>query len=126
MRSNRTTFFIQLSLAFVFVLLLFPSRLALASSNKFERRRIQQSARDNTLSAIRTNDRSARDANGQLLRLTVAEHLRRADVYMSNRAFAEAREHWNALIKFYPDDKSVPQALFGIGRSYFQERNYAE
>jgi peptidoglycan lytic transglycosylase len=85
-----------------------------------------QSAHDNTLATVRRSDRDARDANGQLTRLPTAEHLRRANVYMTNRAFEEAREHWQALIKYYPEDSAVPEALLGIGRSYFQSRNYAE
>jgi soluble lytic murein transglycosylase len=52
--------------------------------------------------------------------------MRRAKVYMVNRAFDEAREHWQALLTFYPDDESVPEALLGIGRSYFQSRRYAD
>jgi soluble lytic murein transglycosylase len=45
---------------------------------------------------------------------------------MVNRAFDEAREHWQALLNFYPDDEFVPEALLGIGRSYFQSRRYAD
>jgi soluble lytic murein transglycosylase len=45
---------------------------------------------------------------------------------MTNRAFEEAREHWQALISFYPNDPGVAEALLGIGRSYQQSRRYAE
>jgi soluble lytic murein transglycosylase len=45
---------------------------------------------------------------------------------MTNRAFNEAREHWQALLTFYPQDAGTPEALLGIGRSYFQERKYQE
>lgn len=81
---------------------------------------------DNTLAAVRRNDISARDADGKLVRLTAAEHLRRASVYMANRAFDEARKHWQALISYYPQDTNVSAALLGIGRSYLQERRYQE
>lgn len=85
-----------------------------------------QSANDGTLAAVRRTDRSNRDANSKLLRLSPAEHLRRANVYMTNRAFNEAREHWQALISYYPEDPSVAEALLGMGRSYSQSRRYGE
>jgi soluble lytic murein transglycosylase len=43
---------------------------------------------------------------------------------MSNRAFPEARAHWQALVDFYPDDSRVPEALYGIARAYFQQKLY--
>jgi soluble lytic murein transglycosylase len=85
-----------------------------------------QSASDNSLAAARQSDVSDRASDGKLPQLPAAEHMRRANVYMSNRAFAEAREHWEALLKFYPQDSNVPAAMFGIGRSYFQERQYQQ
>jgi soluble lytic murein transglycosylase len=45
---------------------------------------------------------------------------------MTNRAFAEARAHFEALLERYPEDVNVPAALYGIGRSYSQVRSYAE
>jgi soluble lytic murein transglycosylase len=42
------------------------------------------------------------------------------------RAFAEARAHWQALIDNYPQDPRVPEALFGIARSYFLEKSYED
>ena len=86
----------------------------------------EQSAKDGTLSAVRRTDNESRDANNKLQRLSPAEHLRRANVYMTNRAFEEAREHWQAVISFYPGDPAVAEALLGIGRSYQQSRRYAE
>ena len=85
-----------------------------------------QSANDGTLAAVRRTDRVSRDADNKLPRLSVAEHLRRANVYMTNRAFGEAREHWQALITYYPEDPRVAEALLGTGRSYSQARQYAE
>ena len=61
-----------------------------------------------------------------MTRLTPEEHLRRANIYHVNRAFDEAREHWQALINYYPDDPRVAEALLGIGRSNFQSRRYFE
>jgi soluble lytic murein transglycosylase len=58
--------------------------------------------------------------------LSAEEHLRRGSIYLANRAFSEAREHFQALIERYPDDINVSAALYGIGRSYFQTRGYEE
>ena len=85
-----------------------------------------QTTGDAALSAVRRNDASSRDSNGKPLKQTVAEHMRRASIYMGNRAFAEARVHWQAVIDYYPQDPRVPEALLGIGRSYFQSRGYSE
>ena len=86
----------------------------------------KQANSDANLAAIRSQDRLARNSKGVITRLTPEEHLRRAAIYHANRAFDEAREHWQALINYYPDDPRVAQALLGIGRSYFQERRYSE
>lgn len=86
----------------------------------------EQSASDAMLATVRRQDRDARDAQGLMTRLSPDEHMRRAIVYHTNRAFEEAREHWNALMRYYPADPRVPAALFGVGRSYFQSRRYAE
>ncbi len=86
----------------------------------------QQSLRESTLASVRRSDASERDDKGNVPRLSQAEHLRRAAIYMANRAFEEARAHWQALITYYPQDPRVPEALLGIGRSYFQSKNYSE
>ena len=98
--------------------------LAAGSVLSFATGSIAQSAKDGTLANVRRTD--SRDSNNNLVRLSPSEHLRRASVYMSNRAFEEAREHWQALISFYPNDPAVAEALLGIGRSYQQSRRYAE
>jgi peptidoglycan lytic transglycosylase len=87
---------------------------------------VPQGASDASLAAIRKQDRDARNARGIITRLSPDEHLRRASVYHANRAFGEAREHWQALINYYPDDPKVPEALLGIARTYYQERRYDE
>ncbi|MCA1605060.1 MAG: tetratricopeptide repeat protein, partial [Acidobacteria bacterium] len=81
---------------------------------------------DASLAAVRRDDRLARNAKGIITRLSPEEHLRRAGVYHANRAFSEAREHWQALMNYYPNDPRVAEALLGIGRSNFQERRYNE
>ncbi|HJR08513.1 MAG TPA: transglycosylase SLT domain-containing protein [Pyrinomonadaceae bacterium] len=81
---------------------------------------------DDALSNARRLDREGRARDGQLAQLTPAEHMRRAAAYHANRAFAEAREHWQTMIGRYPTDVNVPAALFGMGRTFYQERRYAE
>ena len=81
---------------------------------------------DSALVNTRRLDQAGRNVSGQLATLSTEEHLRRAATYHTNRAFDEAREHWQALIARYPADPNVPVAMFGIGRSLFQERRYRE
>ena len=85
---------------------------------------VAQSASESTLASVRRSDAADRDAQGKLRKLTQAEHMRRAAVYLSVRAFDEARAHWQTLIDNYPQDPRVPEALLGIGRSYFLEKVY--
>ena len=84
-----------------------------------------QSTSDASLSAVRASDQMDRAAKGAT-QVTAAEHMRRAAVYMANRAFAPAREHWQAVLDNYPNDASVPAALYGFARSLYQERRYEE
>ena len=83
-----------------------------------------QSASETTLASVRRSDAADRDAQGRLKKIAQAEHMRRAAVYLSVRAFTEARAHWQALIDNYPQDPRVPEAQLGIGRSYFLEKIY--
>jgi len=86
-----------------------------------------QSATDAALNAVRINDRTGRSSDGKLAPdITAAEHMRRAGIYMTNRAFAAAREHWQALVDNYPNDVNVPAASYGIARTYYQERRYED
>jgi soluble lytic murein transglycosylase-like protein len=86
-----------------------------------------QSASDAALNSVRSSDRAERSADGKFgPQVTAAEHMRRAGIYMTNRAFAAAREHWQAVIDNFPDDVNVPGAWFGMARSYYQERHYEE
>jgi soluble lytic murein transglycosylase len=85
-----------------------------------------QAASETTLAAVRRSDTADRDAQGNLKKLTPAEHMRRAAIYLSVRAFAEARAHWQTLIDNYPQDPRVPEALLGIGRSYFLSKVYQD
>jgi len=86
-----------------------------------------QSTSDASLNAVRVSDRADRSANGKLLpEITPAEHMRRAGIYLVNRAFAPAREHWQAVLDNYPNDPNVPAALYGMARSYYVERRYED
>jgi soluble lytic murein transglycosylase-like protein/TolA-binding protein len=85
-----------------------------------------QGADDSALSSVRRADSISRGKNGKFEEVSPAEHLRRAGVYMANRLFAAAREHWQALISESPGDPNVPAALLGMARSYFVERRYEE
>jgi soluble lytic murein transglycosylase len=86
-----------------------------------------QGATDATLNAVRASDRTDRAANGKLAPdITAVEHMRRAGVYMANRAFAPAREHYQAVVDNYPNDVNVPAALYGVARTFYQDRRYEE
>ena len=86
-----------------------------------------QGTTDEALNAVRTSDRTDRAANGKLApAITAAEHMRRAGIYAANRAFAPAREHYQAVVDNFPNDVNVPAALYGLGRTYYQERRYED
>ncbi|HEY0459038.1 MAG TPA: transglycosylase SLT domain-containing protein [Pyrinomonadaceae bacterium] len=55
-----------------------------------------------------------------------AAHQQRAWIYQFNRDFADARLHYQAIIKNYPQSAGVPEALFQTGRGYAQEANFVE
>ena len=81
---------------------------------------------DAALRRITEADKAARAANGKLPVLAAAEHLSRAETYMANRLFPQAREHWAIYMANYPNDAGIPKALFGTGRSYMWEREYGK
>ena len=86
-----------------------------------------QNYNDATLQRVREQDRVAnRDANSSVPNLAPADHAYRADVYSFNRAFPEARAHWQKLLEKFPNDVNVAKALLGIGRSYMWEREYMQ
>jgi len=84
-----------------------------------------QKVSDASLDSVRTSDRADRLAKAPP-QLPAAEHMRRAAVYMANRVFAEARQHWQAVLDNYPNDTNVPAAIYGIGRSLYIERRYED
>ncbi len=81
---------------------------------------------DAALAQVSLKDQTSRDALGKLKVLTAPEHLYRAEVYMSNRQFPQAREHWARFMENYPNDAGMAKALMGTGRSLMWEREYAK
>ena len=85
-----------------------------------------QSISDDALASVRRMDSADRNARGGFSLLPASENLRRGNIYLTNRAFAEAREHFQTIVQSNPNDVNVPAALFGLGRAYFVPRLYAE
>ena len=81
---------------------------------------------DTALRTYISDDTASRSQTGKLAELSAAEHLRRAEVYSTNRMFPQAREHWKNVLERFPNDPGVPHALFGTARSYMWERDYPE
>ena len=81
---------------------------------------------DAALRTVTEKDATSRDARGKLSPLTAAEHAARAQVYLDNREFPEAREHAQQIIELYPTAPEFGHALFIEGRSYMWEREYAK
>jgi soluble lytic murein transglycosylase len=98
--------------------------VAFSLSLLFSVQALAQSTSETALAAVRRSDASS--GGTSIPKLAPAEHMRRAAVYLANRAFDEARAHWNALITNYPQDPRVPEALFGIARSYFLAKDYQD
>ncbi|MEP6636724.1 MAG: transglycosylase SLT domain-containing protein, partial [Acidobacteriota bacterium] len=73
------------------------------------------------LDALDTGDSETATRVGQL---PEAEHLLRASVYQFNRDFDAARLHYLAVVERYQQSPSVPNALYQIGRGYYQETRY--
>ena len=88
-------------------------------------RNVRPQASDASLNAVRASDQIDRAAKVKP-QISATEHMRRAGIYMANRAFAPAREHWQAVLNDYPNDSNIPAAIFGIARSLYQERRYEE
>src|SRR3981081_3177091 len=90
---------------------LFLASLGAITLPSFATQMRKEANSDANLAAVRRQDREARNARGVLTRLSPEEHLRRAAIYHANRAFDEAREHWQALMNYYPEDSRVSAAL---------------
>lgn len=58
--------------------------------------------------------------------LSDTDHKRRADIYQFNREFELARLHFRAIADRHSSSGFVPDAIFGIGRSYARQGNFVE
>ncbi len=56
--------------------------------------------------------------------LSEVEHLRRARILQFNRAFAEARPHWLAVINDYPTSANRAEAAYETGRGFQWEEQF--
>lgn len=80
---------------------------------------------DAALARVVSQDNASRTDKGEIPLLSVQEHIYRGDVYMANRHFPEAREHWKKIIENYSDNETaMAKALFGTARSFMWEREY--
>ena len=80
---------------------------------------------DYSLAAVRGLD-AIDNGSGELSNVSApllaeAEHLRRAKIYHFNRDFAHARLHYARIVRGYPQSPGVPDALYQIGRSFYQD-----
>lgn len=52
--------------------------------------------------------------------------LRRARIYMHNRHWAQARQHFANIVNNFPDSPNRAEALYQLGFAFYREDNYAE
>lgn len=83
-----------------------------------------QTSNDTALRRTTARDVQDRDRNGKLATLSASEHVARGFVYLEDRHFPEAREHFQKILDVYPTDDLLPRALFGMGRALMWERRY--
>ncbi len=58
--------------------------------------------------------------------LSESEHLRRANIYNFNRDFEDARRHYLAVTEANSQSANAIDALYQIGRGFYQERHFDE
>ena len=78
---------------------------------------------DASLRAIMGLDKIDAEAKTQLSEI---EHLRRARVLQFNRAFAEARPHWLAVINGFPASTNRAEAAYETGRGFQWEEQFRD
>ena len=82
---------------------------------------------DFALAAVRALDSlDTSQQSGSVGQLTEAEHLLRGSVYQFNRDFNASRLHYAAVIARFPQNPTVPNALYQIGRGFYLQQNYDE
>lgn len=86
-------------------------------------RLIEGASDDVALQAARALDALDRQAGRTL---TAEDHLRRGNVYQLNRAFAEARTHFQQVIEEFPNHRARREVLWEIGWGFFQQRQFDE
>lgn len=60
------------------------------------------------------------------LRPNEFDSMRRARIYLTNRHWAQAREHLLNIINNFPDSQNRAEALYQTGFAYYREDNYDE
>lgn len=83
-----------------------------------------QTSGDGSLRNVSQLDEQDRGKDGKLVTLPADEHIKRGYVYLDNRHFPEAREHFQRVIDGYPNDPLLPRALFGLARAFMWEKRY--
>ncbi|MBS1810545.1 MAG: transglycosylase SLT domain-containing protein [Acidobacteria bacterium] len=78
---------------------------------------------DASLRAVMGLDKIDTEAKTSLSEL---EHLRRARILQFNRAFAEARPHWLAIINDFPTSANRAEAAYETGRGYQWEDQFRD
>ncbi|HEV7397023.1 MAG TPA: tetratricopeptide repeat protein, partial [Pyrinomonadaceae bacterium] len=79
---------------------------------------------DFALAAVRALD--ALDKEKSSAGLLETDHLQRAGIYQFNRDFDGARAHYLAIVSESPQSSNVPDALFQLGRGFYQQEKYDE
>jgi soluble lytic murein transglycosylase len=81
---------------------------------------------DHALAAVRALDELDKQSSSTPFALDENEHLRRAAIYHFNRDFEGARTHYLAVTRTFPNSGNVAQAVYQLGRTYYQERRFTE
>lgn len=85
---------------------------------------------DYALAAVRGLDildsGSAEAALASAPQLAESEHLRRALIYNFNRDFSAARRHYQAIVERFQQSANLPDALYQVGRTFYQEGRFDE
>lgn len=83
---------------------------------------------DYALAAVRGLDAldadEAKQAASNITPISESEHLQRASIYNFNREFEAARRHYLAITVADPQSAVAVDALYGIGRGFYQERRF--
>lgn len=97
-------------------------RLSRQAEARLDLHRLIESGRDDVaLHAVRALDALDREAGREL---TPEEHLQRARIYQRQREFAAARAHYQQVIEQSTDHRARAEALWEIGRGYYQQRDF--